>query len=92
MMAALVHRQHDSRQNRIGRKASIDQGTVRDINYGLPHPPARAEVVRIILCPRNEDLVHRRDLIDRLDKLLPSTPGSLIAEYALNGEYSELAS
>ncbi|KAF5963528.1 hypothetical protein FCOIX_13806, partial [Fusarium coicis] len=32
-----------------------------------------AEVIRIIPYPRNEDLVHRRDLIDKLDNLLPQT-------------------
>ncbi|KAI8670397.1 hypothetical protein NCS55_00785700 [Fusarium keratoplasticum] len=39
------------------------------------HRPA-PESSRVIPYPRNEDLVRRGDLIDRLDKLLPPTPGS----------------
>uniref|UniRef100_A0A0D2YIK3 DUF7779 domain-containing protein n=1 Tax=Fusarium oxysporum (strain Fo5176) TaxID=660025 RepID=A0A0D2YIK3_FUSOF len=59
--------------SRFGDNARINQG---DIHYHLPHPAAHAEVVRVIPYPRNEDLVHRRHFIDRLDKLLPPTPGS----------------
>ena len=45
-----------------------------NVYYGTqPHPPARAEVVRVIPYPRNEDLVHRRELIEKLDELLPQT-------------------
>jgi tetratricopeptide (TPR) repeat protein len=53
----------------------IHQGNVQgNVYYGTPpYPPAHAEVVRVIPYPRNEDLVHRRDLIDKLDELLPQT-------------------
>ncbi|EXA28621.1 hypothetical protein FOVG_19787 [Fusarium oxysporum f. sp. pisi HDV247] len=67
-----LHRRGVTR-SRFGDNARINLG---DIHYHLPHPAARAEVVRVIPYPRNEDLVHRRDLIDRLDKLLPQTLGS----------------
>lgn len=46
-----------------------------DLHVHLPRPPARAEAVRVIPYPRNEDLVYRQDLIDKLDRLLPLTPG-----------------
>ncbi|RYC81051.1 hypothetical protein BFJ63_vAg16062 [Fusarium oxysporum f. sp. narcissi] len=67
-----LHRR-DVTRSRFGDNARMNLG---DIHYHLPHPAARAEVVRVIPYPRNEDLVHRRDLIDRLDKLLPPTAGS----------------
>ncbi|KAL9573929.1 hypothetical protein ACKAV7_001921 [Fusarium commune] len=67
-----LHRR-DVTRSRFGDNARINLG---DIHYHLSHPPARAEVVRVIPYPRNEDLVRRRDLIDTLDKLLPLTPGS----------------
>ncbi|PCD20313.1 hypothetical protein AU210_016180 [Fusarium oxysporum f. sp. radicis-cucumerinum] len=60
-------------RSRFGDNARINLG---DIHYHLPHPAARAEAVRVIPYPRNEDLVHREDLINRIDKLLPSTSGS----------------
>ncbi|KAM0348450.1 hypothetical protein ACHAP4_010965 [Fusarium culmorum] len=63
----------DVNRSRIGDNARINMG---DIHYYLPHPAVRAEVVRVIPYPRNEDLVLRPDLIDSLDKLLPPTPGS----------------
>ncbi|KAJ0141538.1 Uncharacterized protein HZ326_15633 [Fusarium oxysporum f. sp. albedinis] len=53
-----------------------------NVYYSLPHPPAPAEVGRVIPYPRNEDLVHRPGLIDRLDELLPQSAGSRSA--ALN--------
>ncbi|WAO94549.1 NB-ARC domain-containing protein [Fusarium falciforme] len=76
MSAHSAHQQRDVRHNQFRDHNFINQGNFRDIYYGLPHPPARAEVIRVIPYPRNEDLVHRRDLIDRLDKLLPPTSGS----------------
>ncbi|KAH7147275.1 hypothetical protein DER46DRAFT_615113 [Fusarium sp. MPI-SDFR-AT-0072] len=55
----------------------IHQGDVQgNVYYSLPHPPAPAEVVRVIPYPRNEDLVHRPGLIDRLDELLPQSAES----------------
>ncbi|KAM0452920.1 hypothetical protein ACHAO4_005339 [Trichoderma viride] len=39
-------------------------------NLNLAHRPARA-AIRLIPYPRNEDLIHRPDLVDKLDKLLP---------------------
>ncbi|KAF5256311.1 hypothetical protein FOXYS1_13214, partial [Fusarium oxysporum] len=73
--------------SRFGDNARINLG---DIHYHLPHPAAHAEVVRVIPYPRNEDLVHRPDLIDRLDKLLPPTPGSRSAAlWGLGGSGNE---
>jgi hypothetical protein len=63
----------DVNRSRIGDNARINMG---DIHYHLPHPAVRAEVVRVIPYPRNEDLVLRPDLVDKLDELLPPTPGS----------------
>ncbi|PON29870.1 hypothetical protein TGAM01_v201236 [Trichoderma gamsii] len=40
------------------------------LNLHLPHRPARA-AIRLIPYPRNEDLVHRPDLVDKLNILLP---------------------
>ncbi|KAF9774760.1 hypothetical protein IL306_007207 [Fusarium sp. DS 682] len=53
----------------------IHQGNIQgNVYYGTsPHLPAGAEFVRVIPYPRNEDLVKRQDLIDKLDKLLPQT-------------------
>ena len=64
--------------SQFGDHTIIHQGNVHgNVYYGTqPHPPARAEVVRVIPYPRNEDLVHRRDLIDKLDELLPQTTSS----------------
>ncbi|KAJ4114785.1 hypothetical protein NW768_011339 [Fusarium equiseti] len=61
--------------SQFGDHTIIHQGNVYgNVYYGTqPHPSARAEVVRVIPYPRNEDLVYRRDLIDKLDKLLPQT-------------------
>ncbi|KIL84911.1 hypothetical protein FAVG1_11781 [Fusarium avenaceum] len=58
--------------------AESREGNVQgNVYYGTPphppYPPARAEVVCVIPYPRNEDIVHRRDLIDKLDELLPQT-------------------
>ncbi|KAI8667645.1 NB-ARC domain-containing protein [Fusarium keratoplasticum] len=77
MSAHSGHEQRDISHSHFRDRNFINQGNVQgNIYYGLPHPPARAEVVRVIPYPRNEDLVHRGDLIDRLDKLLPPTLGS----------------
>ncbi|KAH7184340.1 hypothetical protein DER44DRAFT_682167 [Fusarium oxysporum] len=55
----------------------IHQGNVQgNVYYSLPHLPAPAEVGRVIPYPRNEDLVHRPGLIDRLDELLQQSAGS----------------
>ncbi|KAG5663538.1 hypothetical protein KAF25_001474 [Fusarium avenaceum] len=69
----------------FGDHTIIHQGNVQGNVYYRspphpPYPPARAEVVRVIPYPRNEDIVHRRDLIDKLDEFLPqSTSGSYCA-------------
>lgn len=39
-------------------------------NLNLTHRPARA-AIRLIPYPRNEDLIHRLDLVDKLNTLLP---------------------
>ncbi|KAF5231403.1 hypothetical protein FAUST_9266, partial [Fusarium austroamericanum] len=65
--------QRNVTHSRFGKNARINMG---DVHYHLPQLAARASVVSAIPYPRNEDLVHRRDLIDKLDKLLPPTAGS----------------
>ncbi|EXL39767.1 hypothetical protein FOCG_17619 [Fusarium oxysporum f. sp. radicis-lycopersici 26381] len=64
--------QRDVTRSRFGDNARINMG---DVHYHLPHRSTRS-AVRVIPYPRNEDLVHRPDLIDRLDTLLPQTSGS----------------
>ncbi|KAH7490511.1 hypothetical protein FOMA001_g2273 [Fusarium oxysporum f. sp. matthiolae] len=77
MPAHSPREQREISHNQFRDHTVIHQGNVQgNVYYGAPHPPARAEVVRVIPYPRNEDLVHRRDLIDKLDKLLPPTAGS----------------
>ncbi|EHK19877.1 uncharacterized protein TRIVIDRAFT_155683 [Trichoderma virens Gv29-8] len=71
-MAASGHEQRNISNSQFGDNTSIYQGNV---HLHLPHLPAHAEVVRVIPYPRNEDLVYRQDLINKLDKLLPQTPG-----------------
>ncbi|KAF5261751.1 hypothetical protein FOXYS1_7546 [Fusarium oxysporum] len=76
MPAHSPHEQREISHNQFRDHTVIHQGNVQgNVYYGAPHPPARAEVVRVIPYPRNEDLVHRPDLIDRLDKLLPPAQG-----------------
>ncbi|KFA54451.1 hypothetical protein S40293_11442 [Stachybotrys chartarum IBT 40293] len=60
-----------------------------DFHYHLPHRPARA-AVRAIPYPRNEDVVRRNDLFDKLNKLLPSTTTQYHAAalYGLGGSGS----
>ncbi|RYC79688.1 hypothetical protein BFJ63_vAg17428 [Fusarium oxysporum f. sp. narcissi] len=77
MPAHSPHEQREISHNQFRDHTVIHQGNVQgNVYYGAPHLAARAEVVRVIPYPRNEDLVHRRDLIDKLDTLLPPTPGS----------------
>lgn len=40
------------------------------INLNPAYRPARA-AIRVIPYPRNEDLIYRSDLVERIDKLLP---------------------
>lgn len=58
--------------SQFGDNTNIYQG---NIHFHLAHRPARAEVVRVIPYPPNEDLVYRQDLINKLNKLLPQAPG-----------------
>ncbi|KAF5694439.1 hypothetical protein FDENT_1168 [Fusarium denticulatum] len=66
-----LHRR-DITHSGFGDNTRINLG---DIHYHLPHR-SNESAVRVIPYPRNEDLVHRRDLINRLDKLLPPAAGS----------------
>ncbi|KAF4453783.1 hypothetical protein F53441_3609 [Fusarium austroafricanum] len=62
----------------FGDQTAINQGNVQGnftVNYSSPQLPA-PKVIRVIPYPRNEDLVHREDLIDRLNQLLPHAGGS----------------
>ncbi|KAL3587830.1 hypothetical protein FPOAC2_13729 [Fusarium poae] len=77
MPAHSPHEQREISHSQFRDHTVIHQGNVQgNVYYGAPHSPARAEVVRVIPYPRNEDLIHRRDLIDKLDRLLPPTAGS----------------
>ncbi|KAI6747498.1 hypothetical protein HG530_015878 [Fusarium avenaceum] len=77
-MSASTYEHRDVSQNQFRDHTIIHQGNVQGniYYYHAPHPPARAEVVRVIPYPRNEDLVLRRDLFPKLDTLLPQTLGS----------------
>ncbi|KAF4447593.1 hypothetical protein F53441_8888 [Fusarium austroafricanum] len=91
-MSASTHELRDVSQNQFRDGNFINQGNIQgNVYYGTPpHQPARAEVVRIIPYPHNEDLVYRQNLIDRLDKLLPLTPGSRSAAlWGLGGSGNE---
>lgn len=67
-MAQPAQHQRDVTGNQFGNNATINQGD----HYHLPHLPARATVC-VIPYPRNEDVVHRPDLIHQLEALLPHT-------------------
>ncbi|KAH7302948.1 P-loop containing nucleoside triphosphate hydrolase protein [Stachybotrys elegans] len=72
--------------NRFGDHTTIHQGNISAVHYHLPRQPSPA-VVRAIPYPRNEDIVDRPDVIDSLNKLLPSvdTEYSAAALYGLGG-------
>ncbi|KAM0459647.1 hypothetical protein ACHAPV_005361 [Trichoderma viride] len=62
----------------FGDNTNIFQGDVQgDVYLQVLHKQARAEVKAVcaIPYPRNEDLVSRPDLSNKLDELLPQTPG-----------------
>ncbi|KAI1013600.1 hypothetical protein LB504_013197 [Fusarium proliferatum] len=65
-------RRRDVTSSKFGDNARINFG---DMHYHLPHRSTRS-AVRVIPYPRNEDLVYRQDLIDKLDKLLLPAAGS----------------
>lgn len=69
----------DISHNAFNDNTRIHQGDVHINHYSSPRPTPHAGVIRVIPYPRNEDLVHRRDLIDKLDELLPSTSESYSA-------------
>ncbi|KAM0293764.1 hypothetical protein ACHAPM_011486 [Fusarium culmorum] len=76
----MAHDQREVSHNRFRDHTVIHQGNVQgNVYYGASHPSARTEVIRVIPYPRNEDLVHRQDLVNRLDALLPQTGGSYSA-------------
>lgn len=72
MMAASGHERRDIGHNQFRDNTVINQNNV---HFHLPHRLSRVTVVHVIPYPRNDDLVHRRGLIDELNKLLPQTPG-----------------
>ncbi|CAG2007331.1 unnamed protein product [Fusarium graminearum] len=69
----------DISHNAFNDHTRIHQGDVHINHYSSPRPTPHTGVIRVIPYPRNEDLIHRRDLIDKLDELLPSTPESCSA-------------
>ncbi|KAF5669923.1 Nephrocystin-3 [Fusarium denticulatum] len=76
-MSASKYEQRDVSYRQFRDGNFIHQGNIQEnVYFTTPQPPARAEVVHVIPYPRNENIVYRRDLGDRLDKLLPATPGS----------------
>ncbi|UKZ63730.1 uncharacterized protein TrAtP1_004954 [Trichoderma atroviride] len=57
--------------NQFRDGARIHQGhNNTTLNFNLTHRPTRA-AIRLIPYPRNEDLIHRPDLVDKLNTLLP---------------------
>lgn len=73
-MAASAHWGRYISNSHFGDNTNIYQG---DFHLHVLHNQARAEVkaVCVIPYPRNEDLVPRPDLINRLEELLPQKPG-----------------
>lgn len=71
-MAASGHEQRDISNSQFGDNTNIYQGNV---HLHMPHKLAEVKAVCAIPYPRNEDLVARPDLLNKLDKLLPQTPG-----------------
>ncbi|RBA11765.1 hypothetical protein FPRO05_14247 [Fusarium proliferatum] len=67
-MSSSAHEQHDGN--------FVDKRNVQDVVLDVTHPSACSEAVRVLPYPQNEDLVHRPNLTDKLDKLLPQTSGS----------------
>ena len=59
----------DVSKSRFGHNATIHQG---DVHHHPPRQPARA-APRAIPYPRNEDVVQRPGLIDKINQLLPPT-------------------
>ncbi|EHK16513.1 uncharacterized protein TRIVIDRAFT_65724 [Trichoderma virens Gv29-8] len=58
-------------QNNFGNNTIINQG---DIHYNLTHgslSPGLDRPTHVIPYPRNEDVIYRRDLVNRLNQLLP---------------------
>ncbi|KAH6608264.1 hypothetical protein Trco_004577 [Trichoderma cornu-damae] len=66
MSQSSFHQRYIS-HSQFGNNATINQG---DIHYHLPQPP-RPPGVRVIPYPRNEDVVYRQDLVNKLDTILP---------------------
>ncbi|KAF6515472.1 hypothetical protein HZS61_005378 [Fusarium oxysporum f. sp. conglutinans] len=77
MLPHSAYEQREVINSQFRHNTVIHQGNVQgNVYYSLPHLPAPAEVGRVIPYPRNEDLVHRPGLIDRLDELLQQSAGS----------------
>lgn len=60
----------DVSDNQFGDNATINQGDFRPIHYHLPHRPVRP-AIRAIPYPRNEDVVQRPEVVDKVNELLP---------------------
>lgn len=56
----------------FGNNATVHQNN-NTYNVHLPLEPVQPPI-RIIPYPRNEDLVSRPDLVEKLNELLPQTP------------------
>ncbi|KAF4959264.1 hypothetical protein FSARC_10780 [Fusarium sarcochroum] len=86
-MSRSTHEQYGISHSQFRDHTIIHQGNVQGNVYynNLPHRSARPETVRVIPYPRNEDLVRREYLIDKLDELLPQIRGSHAALWGLGG-------
>lgn len=87
-MALSRNEQHSLTNSQFRDHTVIHQGNIEGnfaVNYGLPHQPAHSATIRVIPYPRNEDLIRRRDLIERLNGLLPSTGSGSAALWGLGG-------
>lgn len=73
-MDVIASSRREITHSQFGDHAIINQG---DIHYYITHqqPPIRPSgPIRVIPYPRNEDVVYRQELVERLDALLPPTP------------------
>ncbi|PTB46165.1 uncharacterized protein TrAFT101_004358 [Trichoderma asperellum] len=62
---------HQVANSQFGDQNRIHQGNNNTtLNLHLAYRPART-AIRVIPYPRNEDLIHRPDLVDRLNTILP---------------------
>ncbi|KAF4451681.1 hypothetical protein F53441_5360 [Fusarium austroafricanum] len=89
-MDASRNEQRNVSGSHFGDHTLSNQGNIQGnltVNYGstLPHQPARPEIVHVIPYPRNEDLVQRTDLVDKLNEVLSTPCAGSAALWGLGG-------